>query len=126
MTIRGLAHVNIRAAEGLIEQVRRFYVDVVGLSEGARPPFRSRGYWLYAGGLDIMHLTIDPSMTAASPASTGWLDHFAFAADDLDGTLARLEAANVPYQVDRVPSSNQAQMFFRDPAGVAIELNFTT
>src|ERR1700754_173017 len=116
MTIRGLAHVNIRAAEGLIEQVRRFYVDVVGLSEGARPPFRSRGYWLYAGGLDIMHLTIDPSMTAASPASTGWLDHFAFAADDLDGTLARLEAANVPYQVDRVPSSNQAQGFFRDPA----------
>lgn len=124
MTISGLAHVNIRASEALIEQVRRFYVDVVGLLEGPRPPFRSRGHWLYAGSLDVMHLTIDPTMAGAAPVRTGWLDHFAFAADDLDGTTARLDAHGVPYQIDRVPSSNEAQVFFRDPAGIAIELNF--
>lgn len=124
MAIKALAHVNIRASESLIERVRRFYVDVVGLTEGRRPPFRSRGYWLYAGALDVMHLTIDASMTGEVPARTGWLDHFAFAADDLDAMLMRLDIHGVPYQIDRVPSSNQAQVFFRDPAGIAIELNF--
>lgn len=124
MTIHGLAHVNFRASEAMIARVREFYVDVVGLSEGPRPPFRSRGYWLYAGDHDLMHLTIDPAMSGDTPAGTGWLDHFAFAASDLDGTLARLDAANVTYDVDRVPSSGEAQVFFRDPAGMAIELNF--
>ena len=124
MTIKALAHVNIRASEDLIEQLRLFYVAIVGLTEGARPPFRSRGYWLYAGALDVMHLTVDPAMTGTSAAPTGWLDHYAFAADDLEGTLARLESAGVPHHIDRVPSSSQAQVFFRDPAGIAIELNF--
>lgn len=124
MTIHGLAHVNIRASEVMIERVRRFHVDILGLSEGARPPFRSRGYWLYAGDRDLMHLTIDPAMSGDAPARTGWLDHFAFAASGLDAMLARLDAAAVPYQVDRVPSSGEAQVFFRDPAGIAIELNF--
>jgi glyoxylase I family protein len=124
MTIRGLAHVNVRASDALIARVRQFYVDIVGLTEGPRPPFRSRGSWLYAGDRDLMHLTIDPSMSGDTPAGTGWLDHFAFAALDLDATLARLDAASVPYKVDRVPSSGQAQVFFRDPAGIAIELNF--
>jgi len=124
MTIHGLAHVNIRASEAMILRVRQFYVDVVGLTDGPRPPFRSRGYWLYAGDRDLMHLTIDPALSGDSPAATGWLDHFAFAASGLDGMLARLDAAKVPYEVDRVPSSDEAQVFFHDPAGIAIELNF--
>jgi catechol 2,3-dioxygenase-like lactoylglutathione lyase family enzyme len=124
MTIHGLAHVNIRASEAMIARVHQFYVDVVGLTEGPRPPFRSRGYWLYAGDRDLMHLTIDPAMSGDTPAGTGWLDHVAFAASGLDGMLARLEAANVPYEIDKVPSSGEAQVFFRDPAGIAIELNF--
>jgi catechol 2,3-dioxygenase-like lactoylglutathione lyase family enzyme len=124
MAIKALAHVNIRAPEDLIEQVCRFYVDVVGLEEGPRPPFRSRGHWLYAGSLDVMHLTIDASMTGEAPVRTGWLDHYAFAATDLEETLARLTAAGVGFHVDRVPSTDQAQVFFTDPAGIAVELNF--
>lgn len=124
MTIHGLAHVNIRAPAAMIERMRQFYVDVLGLAEGPRPPFRSRGYWLYAGDRGLMHLTIDPAMSGDAPATTGWLDHFAFAAVGLDATLARLDAANVPYEIDRVPSSGEAQVLFHDPAGIAIELNF--
>ncbi|WP_413623964.1 diguanylate cyclase [Luteibacter sp. Lutesp34] len=126
MPITGLAHVNVRASEALIERVRRFHTDVLGLVEGPRPSFRSRGYWLYAGALDVMHLSIDPSMDDDAPARTGWLDHFAFSATGLEDTLARLDARGVAYQVDRVPNSGQAQVFTRDPAGIAIELNFTT
>ena len=76
--VAGLAHVNIRAPQALIEDVRAFYRDVIGLREGPRPPFRSRGYWLYAGGRDVLHLTVDPGAERAS--GDGWLDHVAFAA----------------------------------------------
>jgi catechol 2,3-dioxygenase-like lactoylglutathione lyase family enzyme len=124
MTITGLAHVNIRASEAMIERVRRFHADVLGLVDGRRPPFRSQGYWLYAGTLDVMHLTIDPSMDEDEPAHTGWLDHFAFTAHDLEGTLARLDAHGVVYQIEHVPLSGEIQVFMRDPAGIAIELNF--
>jgi len=51
-------------------------------------------------------------------------DHYAFSADDLDAALARLHDADVPYTMDRIPASGDAQLFFRDPAGVGIELNF--
>ncbi|NID16830.1 VOC family protein [Luteibacter yeojuensis] len=124
MAITGLAHVNVRASEAMIERVRRFHADVLGLTEGPRPPFRSRGYWLYAGSLDVMHLTVDPSMDDDAPARTGWLDHVAFTANDLEASLARLEAHGVAYRVERVPASGAAQVFTRDPAGIAIELNF--
>lgn len=124
MTVQGLAHVNIRASEALVERVRAFYIDILGLREGPRPPFRSRGYWLYAGERDLVHLTVDPSMTGDDAMRTGWLDHYAFAAGDVDAMLATLDAAGVAYEVDRVPSSGEAQVFLRDPAGIGVELNF--
>lgn len=122
-TIGGLVHVNLRGPEELIERLRRFYRDVIGLSDGPRPPFRSRGYWLYGSGRDLLHLTIDPG--AAPARGSGCLDHVAFAVTDLAATLERLDAAGVAYERDEVPSLGQVQLFLTDPAGVGIELNFT-
>jgi len=120
--IAGLAHVNIRAPEALIERVRDFYCDVIGLREGPRPPFRSRGHWLYAGERDVLHLTVDPHVERKD--GDGWLDHVAFSATDLDATIARLEAAGIAYERDDVPSLDQVQLFLADPAGIGVELNF--
>ena len=39
--VRGLAHANIRAPEAMIERLRSFYIDLIGLREGSRPTFRS-------------------------------------------------------------------------------------
>ena len=122
--IAGLAHVNIRAPEALIEAVRAFYRDVIGLRDGPRPPLRSRGYWLYAGERDVLHLTIDPRIERASGG--GRLDHVAFAASDLDATIARLEAAGIAYERGDVPPLGQVQLFLTDPAGIGVELNFAT
>jgi len=122
--VTGLAHVNIRAPEALIEDVRAFYRDMVGLREGPRPPFRSRGYWLYAGARDVLHLTVDPRVERAN--GDGWLDHVAFSANDLDATIARLEKAGIAYERDDVPSLDQVQLFLTDPAGIGVELNFAT
>jgi len=124
--VTGLNHINFRAPEAMIERLRAFYRDVIGLSDGARPPFRSRGYWLYAGGRDVMHLTItaDDGPAPARPAATGWLDHIALTCVDDASMRARLDAAGVPYELDEVPALRQLQIFLTDPAGVGVELNF--
>ncbi len=125
--VRALDHVNLRAPAALIERLRRFYTDIVGLQEGPRPSFRSgsRGHWLYAGEQPLMHLSISADGDG-SPQRSGWLSHFAFACDDLAGTRARLDAAGIPYQVDIVDSLGQVQLFLTDPAGLGVELNFRT
>ena len=45
MTICGLDHFNVVTSD--LEASRRFYVRVLGLREGARPPFDFPGAWLY-------------------------------------------------------------------------------
>ncbi len=121
---RALGHVNLSAPAAMVERLRRFYVDIVGLREGPRPPFRSAGHWLYAGDTDVLHLSVRPGPADAAPRDTGWLDHYAYLCSDLDATRRRLDAAGIPYAIDEVPMLGQVQLFLRDPAGVAIELNF--
>ena len=50
-----LDHINIRTTQP--EATRDFFVDVVGLRDGERPPFNFGGYWLYAGEQAVIHLT---------------------------------------------------------------------
>jgi catechol 2,3-dioxygenase-like lactoylglutathione lyase family enzyme len=120
--VAGIAHVNFRGSAETIERLYAFYHDVLGLDDGPRPPFRSQGYWLYAGGRDVVHLTIDAQRAPAPFA--GALDHIAFALDDLAAALARLDAAGIAYELDAVPGAGAAQVFLRDPAGTGVELNF--
>ena len=126
MTIRGLGHINLRASAETIERLRGFYVDVIGLCEGARPMFRSgsRGYWLYAGDVAALHLTIARE-GGASAQLPGVFNHMAFDCEDLEGTRARLEAAEIEYQTDIVDERHQVQLFLTDPAGIGVELTFT-
>ena len=56
MTIEAIHHVNIRAPATHIAKLKDFYCEVVGLSDGWRPPFESRGHWLYAGTQPVVHL----------------------------------------------------------------------
>ena len=123
MGVRGLDHVNLRAPAELIERLRRFYIDIIGLHEGHRPALRSRGYWLYAREQALIHLSIAADGDGA-PESTGWLSHCAFACDDLDGMRERLDRVRVPYQLNESP--DQVQLFLTDPSGMGVELNFRT
>jgi len=109
-------HINIAGPMETLEACRRFYVEVLGLTVGARPPFRRRGFWLYSGNAAIVHLT--------ESASAGHLNHVAFSCEDADGLRAKLEAHRIPFTVDEVPATGQVQFFLRDPAGAALELNF--
>jgi len=125
MPIVGLNHYNLRAPRELIETLRAFYTDIVGLAVGTRPPFRSFGYWLYAGGRDVLHLTeARPDETRRIDVSTTF-DHVAFDSTDCAGVEQHLSARGIAYEVDRVPQTGQVQIFFKDPAGNGVELNFS-
>jgi catechol 2,3-dioxygenase-like lactoylglutathione lyase family enzyme len=128
MKITGLSHFNITAPYELLERVRDFYVEVLGLAVGDRPGFRREGFWLYAGDEPVVHLTAcaadDPR--AGGEAGLSFFDHVAFSCSGLAGVIERIKHSNIPYEVAEVPSLRQVQVFVRDPAGVGVELNFVS
>lgn len=125
MQTLGFSHYNLRAPHELLESLCSFYCEIVGLSIGPRPPFRSKGYWLYAGGQDILHLTECPPEESRSTAEQTTFDHAAFNCSDRQAYERRLKERGVLYAVDSVPQTGQLQIFFRDPAGNGVELNFS-
>ena len=113
-------HVNIKATAGLLEQVREFYCQVLGLETGPRPPFGDRGYWLYHGEQALIHLTTVANDRASD--SPGAFDHFALRVPDLSPFIQRLQDAGVEYKDALVPGTGLRQVFFRDPAGARVEI----
>ena len=120
MSIRHVDHINIATRK--LEETRAFFVDVLGLKEGYRPPFDFPGYWLYAGDAAVVHMQLASQDVGPSDASA--LNHFAFDVDDLDSLLARLDGHGVPYRAVGVPGTEIRQAFLHDPNGVRVELNF--
>jgi catechol-2,3-dioxygenase len=120
----GLSHYNLRAPRALLDELRDFYCEVVGLRVGPRPPFASFGYWLYAGDRDVLHLTqAAPEETRTLGARTTF-DHAAFTCRDRAGYEAVLEDLGIRYESARVPATACVQLFFTDPAGNGVELSF--
>ena len=122
MPVRGLQHVNIRCAD--VEATKDFYVELIGLVVGPRPPFASQGYWLYAGDEPVVHLVQRPEGEAGPRPDTGALDHVAFEGVDLEATRSALKARNTVFREAVVPRDGVIQLFVADPDGVLLELNF--
>ena len=124
MSIKGFSHYNLRAARPVLDLLRDFYVNVVGLQPGFRPPFKNHGYWLYAGSEAVLHLS-EASPGELRPANVvNTFDHVAFSCTGPSEHEARLRALNIRYTTDDVPLTGQHQIFFVDPAGNGVELNF--
>ncbi len=139
MPIGKLDHFSIRTLD--IEASRRFYTGVMGFQPGFRPPFKFPGLWLYNGPqypetTGVVHIIgIDPDdpqglkdylgdRALDTLSGTGTVDHLAFAATGLGEMRARLGKHGVAYRERTVPSLNLHQVFFEDPSGVTIELNY--
>ena len=121
MAIQGMNHFTVLAAD--LNKTLAFYCGLLGFRQGPRPPFDFPGAWLYCGDSATLHIVAGRAMPA-NPA--GVLDHMAFSADDLQGTITRLKAADVEYDLRRLvgPGAQIWQMFFRDPNGALVELDF--
>ena len=125
MAILGFNHYNLRASRTMMEQLKVFYRDVVGLQIGERPQLTSFGYWLYVGSKDVLHLSeAKPEEKRKENVATTF-DHVAFTAKDYDATIKRLEKLGIKFRTREIADAGQKQIFFSDPAGNGIELNFS-
>lgn len=121
MPVLALDHINIAGTPDLIASCRDFYVGVLGLSEGYRPPFRRSGFWLYADDKPVVHLVAGES--DAHPAASAF-NHVAFLCIGLEEVVAQLEARGIAFERTEVPATGDVQLFLVDPAGVQVELRF--
>ena len=139
MPVGKLDHYSIRTPE--VEASRRFYTEVMGFTVGFRPPFKFPGIWLYNGAqypetTGVVHIIgIDPNdpqglkdylgdRDVTSLQGTGTVDHMAFFATGLADMRARLQNHGIAFRERTVPSLGIHQVFFEDPSGVTLELNY--
>ena len=119
--IHGMNHFTILTDD--LDATLAFYGRFVDLEPGDRPDLGFPGAWMYAkGGVDpILHVIAGRPMPE-DPA--GVIDHMAFTATNLQDHLARLDQAKVKYVVRRQRGSGTWQIFFDDPNGAKVELDF--
>ena len=118
-----------------IDATRDFYVEVLGMQAGFRPPLGFPGHWVYIGDTPVIHIAEWPTYTAHSKAKgkhvsaqaegTGPVDHIAFSAGDYDELDRRLARLGVQPIRNDVPGGGPRQLFFDDPDGTRVEVNVT-
>ncbi len=119
MALAGLDHVNLRTPDK--EPLVRFYRDVLGMTVGPRPNQARDGAWMYAGERPLIHISVRDGRPLEGDSQ---IDHFAFAATELAGVLARLRENEVAYQCFVISGSGVRQVFCRDPDGNTVEMDF--
>ena len=124
MQVDGFAHYNLRAPRQLLDELFSFYSEVVGLKLGERPPFTRFGYWLYVGSQDVLHLTQASSDENRSTHAVTTFDHASFNCTGRKAFEQKLVCHGVQFEVSQVPQTGRFQLFFKDPAGNGVELNF--
>lgn len=117
-------HFNLRADRAMTKQLLDFYVNVVGMTEGWRPPFPFPGHWLYLGEHAVLHLVEDESAVLTQIERSSAVDHFAFSCTGALSFERQLENQCIEYRRVLVPGTNQVQLFVNDPAGTGVEFNF--
>ena len=119
MRLGSLDHVNVRT--GKVQAMREWYVRVLGMSDGDRPPFPFPGAWLYIGGHPCLHLVgLDSEPANTDPK----LEHFAFSATGLKEFKSKLDASGEKYDVRVVPGLGIVQFNVWDPDGNHIHIDF--
>ena len=121
--ILSINHIQLVAEKDLVIQLRDFYCNVIGLTEGFRPAFERFGFWLYIGNKDVLHLITPKEGDERSPRKSSF-DHIAFKTDNYEGVLQKLKFLHIPFEEKSIPGMSAHQIFLRDPAANRVELNF--
>ena len=122
MQIERLDHVNLRTAQ--LDTMIAWYVDVLGLHNGARPEFGFPGAWLYAGEGAIVHLVGITDAPGVGSETALKLEHFALSATGADTFEARLKDRNVPYRKAGIADLGIVAFNLWDPDGNHIHVDF--
>ncbi len=124
MPVIGFNHYNLCADRALLDKLRDFYVNVIGLQPGYRPPFQGFGYWLYLGDQAVLHLSESEPQDVRPVHVISTFDHLAFTCVSRVEMEAHLQKHQVQFIHAQIPDAGNRQLFFNDPAGNKIELNF--
>lgn len=119
MTIAGMNHFTVLSSD--LERSKAFYINILGFTEGYRPPFAFPGTWLYAGDQAILHIMAGRPMPANA---AGVIDHMAFTASNLQSVADTLKRQGIPYELHRLKGLEIWQLFCHDPDGAKVELDF--
>jgi catechol 2,3-dioxygenase-like lactoylglutathione lyase family enzyme len=113
----GINHVSISATD--LEASTRFYEEVFGMERIPSPVFETPVQWLRVGGLQL-HLFLEES--GAAPTR----HHLGLTIDDFEAAYEVIRARTSDEWGSRLVElpSGQVQLYFRDPAGNLIELNW--
>jgi len=138
MPVSHIEHFLVAADD--IDATRDWYARVLGMRSGPHPDFGFPVHWMYLGDVDVVH--IGPSAKSAGEiqkkylgrtsgksaqgedAGTGAIDHIAFRATGLRQMLEHLRAQKVAFSQRRANGQALFQLFFYDPNGIKIELNY--
>lgn len=123
MTITRLHHSAVCVTD--IERSKRFYAEVLGLQEVARPDFDFEGAWYeFADGSQLHLIVHDTPLALRGTRSIDTRDgHLALRVDSYEATLGRLTALGVEHQAYRDNKTPWAQIYLTDPDGNVVELN---
>ena len=134
MPLSHIEHLLVAADD--IDATRDWYARVLGMTSGPHPDFGFPVHWMYLNGVDVVH--IGPSAKRAgaiqkeylgrtsqgTAQGTGAIDHIAFRATGLRDTMVHLRKEGIDFRQRRANGQALFQLFFHDPNGIKIELNF--
>ena len=117
MAVYGIDHVQLAMPAGGEQLARRFYGEVLGLTELPKPPNLAArgGAWFQCGPLQL-HLGVESEFRPARRA------HPALLVRDLADTIRTLTAAGFEVKYDSEPVQGFDRAFTADPFGNRIEL----
>ena len=112
-----------------LETSRKFYVDLLGMQEVARPNFDFKGAWFQAGST-LVHLILEHEQSgiAGAPADqkrSTRAHHFAFRLADAKAAWEALQESGVKLDVVSEPKfrpDGAVQFFLADPDGHQVEI----
>lgn len=115
--ILGINHVQITVPKGQEDAARRFYCDLLLLTEVEKPPdLQTRGgFWLRVGDRAVHVGTEDGVDRGATKA------HVAYAVNNLKAWRARLSEAGINVEAG-IPIPGYIRFEFRDPFGNRVEM----
>ena len=133
MPLSHIEHLLVAADD--IDATRDWYARVLGMTSGPHPDFGFPVHWMYLGGVDVVHIGPSAKMagenqkkylgrTSQGGQGTGAIDHIAFRATGLKEMISHLRSEGIAFTQRRANGQALFQLFFLDPNGIKIELNY--
>ena len=128
MPLLDIHHVALKCKPGKLEATEKFYAEFLGMTYAPRPDLGFPGAWLDIADT-MFHLVekvddveLDPWYKRDESASS--VDHIAVKAHGFDDMKQKAIDGGIDWRQMSLPGAGLWQLFFLDPNGVIIELNF--